>query len=322
MEAMGFFARNLELPASRSRLGIDWQETSCLLCNGANASILLEAPDRMPGSQGLWFVVVQCQECGLCFTNPRPSPRSIGQFYPVGYGPHHLPRSRKAPRWRSSWRAWWNRQRNERKVLGWHGQGRLLDFGCGGGSYLERMHLQGWKVTGLDLSTAAVQRIRSDLGLHALTGSLPHPALAESSFDVITMWQSLEHVHNPLSILREAQRLLVPGGKLIVSVPNIDSLPFRWFGQAWSGLDLPRHLTHFAPWTLRLMLNRAGFHAGKICMIRRSSWLRASARFARRQDPANRGMRWLCGKLPSTLAAWYSACRGLADCMMVTAHKR
>jgi len=130
---MGYTARNLELPETPSRLGVEWEETYCLLCGGGTATPLVEAPDRQPGSQGLWFVVVQCQECGLCFTNPRPSLCSIGRFYPAGYGPHYLPRDRKVPG-RPSWRHWWNRRRNERKVLGWHGQGRLLDFGCGGGS--------------------------------------------------------------------------------------------------------------------------------------------------------------------------------------------
>ena len=314
---MGFFARNLESPVEQSTLGIEWEETSCLLCGGIRCSPLVEAPDRAPGSAGLWFVVVQCQDCGLCFTNPRPSADSIGQFYPVGYVPHHYPSKGKARRWWSGWR----RSSNERKILTRHGEGRLLDFGCGGGSYLERMHLQGWKVTGLDLSTTPIRRIRADLGLYALTGSLPHPALSESSFDVITMWQSLEHVHNPLEVLRAARRLLVPGGKLIVSVPNVDSLPFRWFGQAWIGLDLPRHLTHFAPWTLRLMLNRAGFHTGKIHMVRRSSWLRASAGLACRMAPGPRWHRWLRHRIPSSLAAWSTCLRGLSDCMMTTAYK-
>ena len=124
-----------------------------------------------------------------------------------------------------------------------------------------------------------------------------------------------------MQVLREAYRLLVPRGKLIVSVPNIDSLPFRWFGHAWSGLDLPRHLTHFAPWTLRLMLNRAGFFAGRVRLIRHGSGC-ASARHAMRHAPDNRWIPWLAGKAISNLATWYAYLRGLSDCMMVTAYKR
>ena len=157
---MGFSTRNLEAPALHSRHGIEWEEVPCLLCAGDRLSPLVEAPDRAAGSAGLWFVVVQCQDCGLCFTNPRPSARTIGQFYPSGYRPHHLSRTRKIRRRISSWIGWPGRSR-ERKTMPPHGQGRLLDFGCGGGSYLERMHLQGWRVTGLDVSTAAVERVRS-----------------------------------------------------------------------------------------------------------------------------------------------------------------
>ena len=91
------------------------------------------------------------------------------------------------------------------------------------------------------------------------------------------MWQALEHVHDPLRVLCEAHRLLVPGGKIVVAVPNMDSLPYRWFGRAWQGLDLPRHLTHFSPRTLHKMLQRAGFQVGPVRMVRHSNWLRASA---------------------------------------------
>ena len=67
----------------------------------------------------------------------------------------------------------WYPRLKERKVLPWHGEGRLLDFGCGGGSYLERMHRQGWRVVGIDASAAAANRIRQELGLTALAGTLP-----------------------------------------------------------------------------------------------------------------------------------------------------
>jgi SAM-dependent methyltransferase len=180
------------------------------------------------------------------------------------------------------------------------------------------MHRQGWQVTGLDVSVAAIQRIRTELGLRGFVGTLPYPEFRPASFDVITMWHSLEHVHAPLEILQEAHRLLVPGGKLLVAVPNIDSLPFHWFGSAWYGLDLPRHLTHFAPWTLHLMLERAGFSVGPIRMVRHSDWLRSSAKLAHRKEKWA-PWQWLTRKPASRLAAWYCYLSGQSDCMIVTA---
>jgi len=138
--------------------------------------------------------------------------------------------------------------------------------------------------------------------------------------DVITMWQSLEHVHRPMEVLRAARRLLVPGGKLIIAVPNIDSLPFHWFGPSWIGLDLPRHLTHFAPWTLTHMLECTGFRPAPVRMIRRSSWLRSSAHLAcLRHKGASHFQRWLKGKTFSNLASWLGYLTRQSDCMMVTA---
>src|SRR5262249_10338179 len=139
-----------------------WEETGCLLCGSARWALLLRAPDAGPDASGLWFTVVRCLDCGLCFTNPRPPLEAMPRFYPAVYAPHRLPRRKAAQR---RLLAGCRRLRKERHSLPWHGQGRLLDFGCVGGSYLERMHQQGWSVTGLDVSPAAVQRVREELGL-------------------------------------------------------------------------------------------------------------------------------------------------------------
>jgi SAM-dependent methyltransferase len=314
---MGFSPLDLEAPAEAARPEIDWEESPCLLCGGRRWSIVIEAPDPAPAGAGLWFAVVQCQDCGLCFTNPRPSARSITQFYTD----HHFPdraRRKHAPWWR---RLPLLRPRADKRVqaIPWNGEGRLLDFGCGGGAFLARMHRRGWRVTGLDMSTIAVQRIRTELGLRALSGSLPHPELPEGGFDVITMWQSLEHVHDPVAVLRGARRLLAPGGRLVVEVPNIDSLPFRWFGQGWFGLDLPRHLTHFVPETLCRMLVRAGFRPGPVRMVRHSDWVRASARLAARLYGRRVWLRCLRTRAGSGLAGWFTYLTNRADCIQVTA---
>jgi 2-polyprenyl-3-methyl-5-hydroxy-6-metoxy-1,4-benzoquinol methylase len=196
---------------------------------------------------------------------------------------------------------------------------RLLDFGCGSGAFLRRMHDQGWQVLGLDLCRAAVERVQRELGLSALVGTLPHPDLPPESFDVITMWQSLEHVHQPLEVLEHAYRLLVPGGKLIVAVPNIDSAPFRWFGSAWFGLDLPRHLTHFSAATLRQMLERAGLWVEGVRMVRHSAWLQKSARRASKQRRGARRFRWLAVRPLCRLASLYCLVSGQSDCILAAA---
>lgn len=294
---------------------VEWEEVDCPLCGGGQYRGLIEAPDTTR-AEGRRFLVVQCQQCTLCFTNPRPTQRSIGQFYHEDYKPHHRqanPNSTTKP-W---WKRFWRRRERLRDALPLHGQGRLLDFGCGEGSFLLRMQRQGWQATGVDNSLAAMECLRI-AGLNAVRGSLPHPDLPPESFDMVTMWQSLEHVHQPLDVLRAARGLLVPGGKILVACPNIESMPFHWFGPAWNALDLPRHLTHFSPATLQTIMIRAGFRTGSVRMVRGSSWLRQSAHRARRMAVTpSRWLSWMRTRLGSNLASWYCYLTRLSDSIMI-----
>ena len=302
---------------------IDWEETACLLCGGRESSLLLEAAGSDSCDASLRFKVVQCRDCGLCFTNPRPGPASLGRFYPpdykshVGCGLSQDQRQRAEAKARN--RAFWRAKNPFRRRLSRQRGSRLLDFGCGQGAFLEQMHLQGWQVLGLDISADVVQRIRRELGLSALVGTLPHPELSPAQFDVVTMRQSLEHVRRPLETLQHAYDLLVPGGKLIVHVPNVQSRALDWFGPAWFCLKLPVHLTHFSPQTLQQMVQRAGFRVQRLQMLRASDWLCQSAILAQqRQSPGPRWLRrrWLA-RLVSPLLCWTRR----SDSMMLVAYK-
>lgn len=176
-------------------------------------------------------------------------------------------------------------------------------------------------MTGLDAAVGVVQHVREQHGLTALVGTLPHSELRPGSFDVVTMWHSLEHVHRPLAILREAYRLLVPGGKLIIATPNIESLPFRVFGRSWFGLDLPRHLTHFTPRTLTAMLQTAGFRTEPVRQMRHSDWLRSSAKLAVRQGTGGFLANVLRWKPAAKATAWVFFALRQADCMLCIAER-
>ena len=127
------------------------------------------------------------------------------------------------------------------------------------------------------------------------------------------MWQSLEHVHQPLDVLCAAHRLLTDGGRLLVAVPNFESLASRWFGANWYGLDVPRHLTHFTPDTLRAMLARAGFARIDVHQQHRNSWIRHSA------ERAGGGI--LATRLGAGVAGWWGHWTAQADCLIAIAEK-
>jgi SAM-dependent methyltransferase len=256
------------LECSAKSHAINSEETTCLMCGRDEHETVLAAPDSP-------FRVVRCRRCGLHFTNPRPTLESIGEFYPPQYRPHSGQAHYQRPL-----RSWY--------PLDWlqapaHGANRprLLDFGCGAGHFLAAMDRAGWEVTGLDVSSTAVAAIRDEIGLAAFAGSLPHEDFEPASFDCITMWHSLEHVHDPLRILGEARRLLVPGGRLLVAVPNFAGWSRRRFLHDWFGLDLPRHLTHFEPATLTRLLELAGLRTCEVRYSRHADWIRSSAQRAR-----------------------------------------
>ena len=183
-----------------------------------------------------------------------------------------------------------------------------------------RMAALGWNVTGIDCSETAVARLQAD-GLGAQVGTLPNPLWTDACFEAITMRQSLEHTHQPLEVLHAAHRLLTTGGKLLIAVPNFDSVTASWFGANWHGLDLPRHLTHFTPATLHLMLRQAGFERIQIRQERRASWIRHSAALAQRRGDRAMVTRLLTTRLGSGLAGWWGRMTRRAESILAIATK-
>jgi SAM-dependent methyltransferase len=158
------------------------------------------------------------------------------------------------------WPLWpfWRVSSEYARVISWTGEGRLLDFGCGAGQFLARMKSLGWTAAGLELSPDAIAECRA-AGLEVRLGTFPDASIPDAAFDVVTFWESLEHVPNPRETVAEARRILTPGGRVVLSLPLCDSLAFERLGADWYSLDLPRHLSHFTRNTLERLLREQGF---------------------------------------------------------------
>lgn len=136
--------------------------------------------------------------------------------------------------------------------------GSILDVGCGDASFLLYIKKKGWKVFGVDSSLAAVDSGK-DKDIPIIATDLLDSKVSLKDIDVITYWYCLEHLINPKAYMNKTYDILKNAGLLIVSVQNIDSLQFALFNSLWFHLDLPRHLLHFTPATLKKFLSDSGF---------------------------------------------------------------
>ena len=306
-----------------------WVDVPCPLCGARRDEPLL----MVPTSHGMCRLA-RCAGCDMVYLNPRPGEDCLARLYPDEYHAYQPPAQVPRGPWPrllrhlrrlalSHYRGYppelttgleralaplgkalldW--QGDSMTHLPWVGEGRLLDYGCGSGWFAARMRDQGWQVTVMDFNAASVRRVADRYRLPALAGPLPHPRVAPESYDVVTLGSVLEHVSNPHGLIEAAARALVPGGMLVVSVPCISSWSFRTFGASWEGLDLPRHLLHFTPPTLRRLLEKHGLGVRECRMVARGSWLRRTLRTARSRPGVGPLKRLLC-----RAAAWAPLCR-------------
>lgn len=244
------------------------EQVPCDLC-GTTTSIplhsLRDTWHHVPGE----FVLRRCTNCSLMYLSPRPTPASIINYYPADYGPF------KPAIEDESWALMrWVRRRKlitRRRLIERYSdrrQGRLLDVGCGTGLFVNEMAQSGWWITGLDPVPSAIEYLRDRLGLNAFQGTLSEFHGNPEFFDVITLWDVLEHTFSPTTELSRAYDLLRDDGLLALSVPNWNSFDRRLFGQHWQGLDPPRHLFTFDERTLRATLGHVGFSViASICFV-------------------------------------------------------
>jgi SAM-dependent methyltransferase len=227
----------------------DRERVACIICHVRDVKRVFPAAGGLARS----FPLVQCKRCGLVFQEWARTLEELDDaqqgaygerqrrfISPVELGVHlfcslrvHVARSLLPP------------------------GGRVLDVGCGRGVFLRMLHERGYEVRGTELSAATAAN--ADPGVRVDVGEL-HPGMYNTeSFDLIWMWHVLEHMRRPDLALRAAWEALVPGGALLVALPNFASVEARLGREGWFHLDLPRHIFHFTPETLRRLLDESGF---------------------------------------------------------------
>ena len=239
---------------------IQWEYTACPGCGQEKAQPFHTGEDRLYGVKGE-FGLVQCDVCRLIYLNPRPALTSIGHLYPDWYTQHQS-LDRKQNRLRRFISALLQKKRIKsiERIRRLKQDDRLLDVGCGAGLFLSvvRDH-RGVQTTGVELNHGVAARCRTQQGLDVRGGTLLEQEFPGDTFDVVTMFQYFEHESQPLSVLREARRILKPDGLLIIEVPNAGGVLAGLFRGNWLGMDVPRHLVNYTPETLATMVRRGGF---------------------------------------------------------------
>lgn len=219
------------------------QYSACPICKSDQQKFLFDRLDHTHYVTNDRFRVVRCRRCAMVFVNPRPDPIEIKLFYPPDFYDVDVTAEKLLEEKRAPLQA-------RAKMLSNLSPGRLLDIGCQKGEFLFWMKRLGWEVQGIEFSETPPNVF--NMPIHY--GRVETALFEQGSFDAITLWAVLEHVHDPIETLRQVKSLLASKGRAFVLVPNFRSPPARLMRHD----DVPRHLLMFTPSTLRHAARSAG----------------------------------------------------------------
>lgn len=231
----------------------------CPLCSHPTLTPLFMCRDHTVSQEE--FLVVQCENCTFRFTQEVPDSEHIGAYYKAeSYISHSDTREGFMNQLYHRARAYMLGQKH--KLLRKHSPGkRLLDVGCGTGYFLQFMQGKGWDVLGIEPDEDARNFAKNNFNLTVFSPEVLSAWRKEkkASFEAITLWHVLEHLHRPDHYLQSLRDMLTDDGVLLVAVPNYASGDGAHYAKDWAAYDVPRHLWHFSPETLERLAKGCGF---------------------------------------------------------------
>jgi len=228
----------------------------CNLCGSRSYSKLFTVKGRSKFSYPFPLAYVKCKRCGLVFTNPRPDRKEIlKQYDSEHYRSSIIPKNNYILRREID--------ADIRKISfleRFKKKGRLLDVGCAQGFFIYIARMKGFKVYGVETSKRTSSFAKNTLKLDVFNMSFEKAKLKENYFDVITAFNLIEHLENPLGFLKKCYSLLKKHGILVIATPSLDSLHFKILGKRWEcASDPAQHLYLFNKKTLSMLAKKAGF---------------------------------------------------------------
>ncbi len=219
----------------------------CPICEHTGAKEWLQGPDRLHGRQEK-YTLVRCPACTLVWLSNPPKPSEMHLHYTDAYDVLISAGGENSPtRW----------EFRKEALTQYKRSGDLLDLGCSSGSFLEFMRSEPWKLYGIEMSKETAKVAEAKSGAQVFVGNILDAPFRGESFDVITCFDVLEHLYEPRRVIAKVGEWLKPGGIFYVLIPNVDSAEARAFGTYWHGLELPRHLFHYSPASLKFLAKSA-----------------------------------------------------------------
>lgn len=245
--------------------GLMLSDVKCCICGHLDATLVGAGRDFEYQTSADTFRAMKCNECGLVYLNPRPDISEFETIYPPTY--HSLNFSKSDFGLVFKVRSWLERRRLLRWCEGLSTDARILDVGCGGAFHLgllKRYGKESWHLEGIDIDKRAVAKaLQAGILIHE--GTLDTVRLGESSYDLVLMIQTIEHVGDPDRTLAQVHKILKPGGRLIVVTDNTASLDFRLFKRSyWGGYHFPRHWNLFDRRSLARLADNCGYRIERI----------------------------------------------------------
>lgn len=231
--------------------------THCPVCRSHRITNIFPVKDYTVS--GRQFTIAGCGQCTLRFTQDVPTQDHIGAYYKSeDYISHTNTSKGLINGLYQKVRAVTMKQKaaTVKQYTGLQ-KGSLLDVGCGTGSFLHTMRVQGWQVTGLEPDAGAREMAQQLYGL-AVRPSHEIFELSAGTYNAITLWHVLEHVHQLHEYVAQLKQLLTQNGKLFIAVPNYTSRDAQTYGTYWAAYDVPRHLYHFSPQSMNVLLQQHG----------------------------------------------------------------